>query len=167
MRPDPLEPVFKALASPWRRTILDLLRDGPLSTGDLDAALPELSRFGVMQHLAVLEEANLIVARKEGRTRMNYLNAVPLRQVYERWVSRFEGHWAGALLSLKDSLEAPATPGDERRPTAPAPAAGGRDTTNTDDDAPPVKGGSRRTGRGAGANRGGASRARPGRSRDG
>lgn len=161
MRPDPLEPVFKALASPWRRTILDLLRDGPLSTGDLDAALPELSRFGVMQHLSVLEEANLIVARKEGRTRMNYLNAVPLRRVYERWVSRFEGHWAGALISLKDSLEAPDTPGDERRPTPPAPSAPPRDTTNNDDASPPVKGKRRRT------NRGGAARARPGRSRDG
>lgn len=161
MRPDPLEPVFKALASPWRRTILDLLRDGPLSTGDLDAALPELSRFGVMQHLSVLEEAGLIVARKEGRTRMNYLNAVPLRQIYERWVSRFEGHWAGALLSLKDSLEAVDAPGDERRPPA-------RPHTNTTNDAaPPVKGGRRRTDRGAGGNGGGASRARPGRSRDG
>ncbi|MBX3352824.1 MAG: helix-turn-helix transcriptional regulator [Phycisphaeraceae bacterium] len=161
MRPDPLEPVFKALASPWRRTILDLLRDGPLSTGDLDAALPELSRFGVMQHLSVLEEANLIVARKEGRTRMNHLNAVPLRRVYERWVSRFEGHWAGALISLKDSLEAQDTPGDERRP----PARPKTDTT--DEAAPPVKGGRRRIDRGAGGNGGGASRARPGRSRDG
>lgn len=116
MKPDPLEPVFKALASPWRRKVLDLLRDGPLTTSDLDAALPELSRFAVMQHLKVLEDANLVIVQREGRQRFNYLNAVPIRQVYERWVSRFEGHWAGALLSLKDSLEAPDTPGDDRRP---------------------------------------------------
>ncbi len=116
MKPDPLEPVFKALASPWRRKVLDLLRDGPLTTSDLDAAFPELSRFAVMQHLKVLEEANLVIVRREGRQRFNHLNAVPIRQIYERWVSRFEGHWAGALISLKDMLEAPDKPGDERRP---------------------------------------------------
>jgi DNA-binding transcriptional ArsR family regulator len=116
LKPDPLEPVFKALASPWRRKVLDLLRDGPLTTSDLDAAFPELSRFAVMQHLKVLEEANLVIVRREGRQRFNHLNAVPIRQIYERWVSRFEGHWAGALISLKDMLEAPDTPGDDRRP---------------------------------------------------
>lgn len=115
MKPDPLEPVFKALASPWRRKILDMLREGPLTTSDLHAALPELSRFAVMQHLTVLEDANLVIARREGRQRFNHLNAVPIRQVYERWVSNFEGHWAGALLSLKATLEAPDTPGDDRR----------------------------------------------------
>jgi DNA-binding transcriptional ArsR family regulator len=118
LKPDPLEPVFKALASPWRRKILDMLREGPLTTSDLHAALPELSRFAVMQHLTVLEEANLIIARREGRQRFNHLNAVPIRQVYERWVSNFEGHWAGALLSLKAMLEAPDTPGDDRRADA-------------------------------------------------
>ncbi len=96
--------------------MLDLLRDGPLTTGDLSVALPELSRFAVMQHLKVLEEANLVIVRREGRQRFNHLNAVPIRQIYERWVSRFEGHWAGALISLKDMLEAPDKPGDERRP---------------------------------------------------
>jgi DNA-binding transcriptional ArsR family regulator len=121
LKPDPLEPVFKALASPWRRKVLDLLRDGPLTTGDLDAAFPELSRFAVMQHLKVLEEANLVIVRREGRQRFNHLNAVPIRQIYERWVSRFEGHWAGALISLKDMLEAPDTPGDERRTPPRAP----------------------------------------------
>lgn len=118
MKPDPLEPVFKALASPWRRKILDMLREGPLTTSDLHAALPELSRFAVMQHLTVLEDANLVIARREGRQRFNHLNAVPIRQVYERWVSNFEGHWAGALLSLKAMLEAPDTPGDDRRADA-------------------------------------------------
>lgn len=95
-----------------------MLRDGPLTTSDLHAALPELSRFAVMQHLTVLEEANLVIARREGRQRFNHLNAVPIRQVYERWVSNFEGHWAGALLSLKAMLEAPDTPGDDRRADA-------------------------------------------------
>ncbi len=136
MKPDPLEPVFKALASPWRRKVLDLLRDGPLTTSDLDAAFPELSRFAVMQHLKVLEEANLVIVRREGRQRFNHLNAVPIRQIYERWVSRFEGHWAGALISLKDMLEAPDTPGDDRRPrkTKPPPQS---DNEHDGDDTKP------------------------------
>ncbi len=142
MKPDPLEPVFKALASPWRRKVLDMLRDGPLTTSDLHAALPELSRFAVMQHLTVLEEANLVIARREGRQRFNHLNAVPIRQVYERWVSNFEGHWAGALLSLKAMLEAPDAPGDDRRAEAQPdkrtnrPASAGQSTRPSDEPNP-------------------------------
>ena len=105
MEPDALDPVWKALANPVRRKMLDLLRDGALTTGDLTAAFPELSRFAVMQHLDVLEDARLIVVRRVGRQRYNSLNAVPIRQIYERWVSRYEGHWASALLALRDTLE--------------------------------------------------------------
>lgn len=114
---DPLEPVWRALANPHRRKMLDMLREGPLTTGDLSAAFPELSRFAVMQHLGVLTEANLIIIRREGRQRFNYLNAVPIREIYERWVSRYEGHWAGALLGLKRALE------QDQRTAEPAPRA--------------------------------------------
>lgn len=81
------ETVWRALASPHRRKLLDLLRDGPKTTGQLSKGLEELSRFAVMQHLGVLEEAGLVLFRKEGRTRLNYANPIPLREVYERWVS--------------------------------------------------------------------------------
>lgn len=119
MEPDPLDPVWKALANPVRRKMLDLLRDEPLTTGDLAAAFGELSRFGVMQHLNVLEEAGLIVVKRVGRQRYNYLNAVPIRQIYERWVSRYEGQWASALIALREGLEdeGDAEPGAGSRPS--------------------------------------------------
>ena len=114
MKPDPLDPVFKALASSVRRKLLDLLRDGPLTTGDLAAAFPELSRYAVMQHVGVLEKAGLVVPEKRGRRRYNHLNAVPIRMIYDRWVSQYAGHWATALTALKTELEHPLTPPDER-----------------------------------------------------
>ncbi len=82
------ETVWRALASPHRRRLLDLLRDDPQTTGQLAKAMSELSRFAVMQHLGVLEEAGLVLFRKEGRVRLNYANPVPLREMYERWVNR-------------------------------------------------------------------------------
>jgi len=78
--------VWRALSSPHRRRLLDALRDGPRTTGQLVRELPALSRFAVMQHLGVLGEANLVLFRKEGRTRLNYANPIPLRELYERWV---------------------------------------------------------------------------------
>jgi DNA-binding transcriptional ArsR family regulator len=108
---DDLDAVWKALANPDRRRILDLLRDAEarneagVPTGDLVMAFPGVSRFAVMQHLEVLQSAGLVVARREGRMVLNFLNAVPIRAIYERWVSRFEGRWAGALLSLKRRME--------------------------------------------------------------
>lgn len=102
---DPLEPVWRALANPYRRKMLDMLKDGALTTGDLAAAFPELSRFAVMQHLGVLTEANLVIVQRQGRHRFNYLNAVPIREIYERWVSHYAGHWASALIGLKRAVE--------------------------------------------------------------
>ena len=99
------ESVWRALASPHRRRILDLLSDGPLTTGQLSKRLPELSRFAVMQHLGVLEAAKLVLFRREGRTRMNYANAVPLREVYERWVSKPASSAAESALHLKRYAE--------------------------------------------------------------
>ena len=105
---DGVDSVFRALADPTRRAVLDLLRARPRTTGDLARAFPGLSRFAVMKHLGVLAEAGLVVTRREGRRRWNHLNAVPLRRVYERWVSRYESAWAAGLLGLKRLIEAEA-----------------------------------------------------------
>lgn len=105
--PDSLDPIFRALGNAWRRRILDLLREAPRTTGELAAALPEISRFTVMQHLKVLEEAQLVVYVREGRQRINHLNPVPIQMVYERWVKAYEENWAAALLGLKRRLEGP------------------------------------------------------------
>jgi DNA-binding transcriptional ArsR family regulator len=106
---DPLEPVWSALASPVRREILDRLRERPCTTGALAQHLAPLSRFAVMQHLRVLERAQLVVGRRQGRHRLNHLNPIPIRQVYERWVSRYSGAWSEALVSLKHRLESRGT----------------------------------------------------------
>src|ERR1700689_1994991 len=78
--------LWRALASPWRRRLLDLLRQAPATTGALASQLPEISRFAVMQHLGVLTGAGLVIAERRGRDRVNYINPVPLREWYERWV---------------------------------------------------------------------------------
>lgn len=99
------ESVWKALASPTRRMILDLLRSGPKTTGDLVGEFTDLSRYAVMQHLEVLEQGNLLLVRREGRHRYNYLNAIPIQEVYERWVDRFSGIAASRSLLLKRYVE--------------------------------------------------------------
>ena len=100
-----MEKVWKALASAIRRDILDLLRDGPRTTGDLAGEFPTLTRFAVMQHLGVLEEAELVIPRRNGRERYNYLNPVPIQQLYDRWVARYMKPWTEALVSLQHTLE--------------------------------------------------------------
>ncbi len=104
--------VWKALADPTRRRLLDLLRDGPQTTGELCARFP-LSRFAVMKHLGILEQAGLVIVERRGRERWNYLNAVPIQQIYERWISGYAGFWAASLLRLKRRVEEQA--GSERR----------------------------------------------------
>jgi DNA-binding transcriptional ArsR family regulator len=103
---DDLDPVWKALSDPTRRAILDLVRQGPRRTTEIVETFPHLSRFGVMKHLDVLREAGLINTRDEGRQRVNSLNAVPIQQIYERWVSRYQGFWADRLLRLQEDVEA-------------------------------------------------------------
>jgi len=98
--------IWKALADPTRREILDLLRDGPQQTSSIVEALPHLARFGVMKHLDVLREAGLVNTRSEGRKRINSLNAAPLRDVIERWIGKYEAYWANTLLRVKESAEA-------------------------------------------------------------
>jgi DNA-binding transcriptional ArsR family regulator len=104
MRDDDL--VFKALADPTRRLLLDRLfeRDGRTLT-ELEAEVPDLTRFGVMRHLAVLEEAGLVVTRKQGRYKKHYLNPVPVAQIAERWMGKYRERHTAALLELKDHLE--------------------------------------------------------------
>lgn len=97
--------VFKALADPTRRHLLDRLfeRDGRTLT-ELESEL-EMSRFGVMKHLRVLEEAGIVVTRRHGREKHHYLNAVPIRLIYERWVDKYTEPRASALAELKTRLE--------------------------------------------------------------
>jgi DNA-binding transcriptional ArsR family regulator len=103
---DERDAVWRALSDPSRRQILDLLRERPRTVGELCEPFARThSRFAVMKHLRVLKQAELVVDRKEGRRRWNHLNAVPLRRVYERWVTRYESAWAGALLNLERRLE--------------------------------------------------------------
>jgi DNA-binding transcriptional ArsR family regulator len=97
--------LWRALASPWRRRLLDLLREAPASTGDLARQLPELSRFAVMQHLGVLTDAGVVIAERRGRDRINHLNPVPLREWYERWVQPMADTGSASLLALKRAAE--------------------------------------------------------------
>ncbi|MFZ0590205.1 MAG: helix-turn-helix domain-containing protein [Bryobacteraceae bacterium] len=109
MPDDELDGVWKALSDNTRRSILDLLRQGPRTTTQIVEAFPHLSRFGVMKHIEVLRGADLIHTREERRRRINSLNVVPIRQIYERWVGRFEELWASHLLRIKEDAEAKAT----------------------------------------------------------
>ncbi len=99
------EKVFKALADASRRTLLDALyqRNGQ-TLSDLQARLP-MTRFGVMKHLQILEDAGLLTTRKIGREKYHYLNPVPIQVVYERWVNKYAQPWARALINLKTTLE--------------------------------------------------------------
>ena len=97
--------VFKALADPTRRFLLDQLfaRDGRTLT-DLEAGL-EMTRFGVMKHLRVLEDAGLVVARRSGREKLHFLNPVPIRLIHDRWIDKYTEHRVSALADLKHELE--------------------------------------------------------------
>lgn len=105
---DSTAPAFRALADPSRRLLLDQLfeRDGQ-SLGELTVHLPEMTRFGVMRHLDVLEAAGLITTRKEGREKRHFLNSVPIRQIHDRWISKYAAPVVGAMSALKGHLEAP------------------------------------------------------------
>jgi uncharacterized protein YndB with AHSA1/START domain len=102
------EEIFRALADPSRRALLDALRerDGQ-ALSELEEALPGMTRFGVMKHLRVLTDARLITTRRDGRRKLHYLNAVPIRLIYDRWVSKYTEPWAATLTGLKRALEQP------------------------------------------------------------
>ena len=97
--------VFKALADPTRRHLLDRLfeRDGR-TLGELESEL-EMTRFGVMKHLRALEDAGLVVTRRQGREKLHYLNPVPIRLVHDRWIDKYTEHRISALAELKTQLE--------------------------------------------------------------
>ena len=122
-----MELVFRALADPHRRSLLDALfaRDGQ-SLGELCTVLPELTRFGVMKHLGVLEAAHLVTTQKAGREKHHYLNPVPIREIHDRWISKFAadpvlGGTLSAMVDLKRSLEGTEpwpSPDTSSRPTS-------------------------------------------------
>ena len=106
-----LDAVWKALADKTRRRMLSLLRAGPRTTTEIVEALPHLSRFGVMKHMSVLRDVGLITVREDGPRRINSLNVVPIRRVYEELVDEYQDLWARRLIDLKRELES------EKRPT--------------------------------------------------
>jgi DNA-binding transcriptional ArsR family regulator len=102
--------VFRALADARRRRILDLLRESAKTTGELCSAFPDLDRCTVMQHVGVLEKADLVISRREGRRRWNHLNALPIKQIHDRWISPYAVEALKLLARLKQDLEERAAP---------------------------------------------------------
>ena len=97
--------IFKALGDSSRRFLLDVLfRQDGQTLGELEAQLP-MSRFGVMKHLKVLEKAGLVITRRQGREKLHYLNAVPIRLIHDRWIDKYREREVSALADLKTSLE--------------------------------------------------------------
>src|SRR5947209_9949522 len=100
-----MDPVFRALAAPPRRRLLDaLFKEDGQTLSALEQRLP-MTRFGVMKHLKVLEEARLVVTRRRGREKLHFLNPVPIRLVHDRWVSKYAEPWAAGLSELKQRME--------------------------------------------------------------
>ncbi len=106
-----MDDVFRALADPGRRALLDALyaRDGQTLT-ELCATRPEITRFAVMKQLRVLEAANLVATRRVGREKHHYLNPVPIRAVHDRWISKYAEPIVAGLAALRDELESPSAP---------------------------------------------------------
>ncbi|PLS05324.1 helix-turn-helix domain-containing protein [Neobacillus cucumis] len=102
---DELSTLFKALGHPIRRRILDILKDSPKTTGELNDYFPEVTRYAIMKHLAILEEGNLVVIRREGKYRRNFINVVPLQRMHNRWIGKYMGTAANSLLNLQAMIE--------------------------------------------------------------
>jgi DNA-binding transcriptional ArsR family regulator len=101
----PEDLIFKALAAPVRRKLLDSLKNEPQTTGALCEAFPELDRCTIMQHLRVLEDADLVIAYRRGRERWNHLNPLPIRDIHERWIGPYAAYAVEKLAELKAGLE--------------------------------------------------------------
>ena len=101
-----MDEVFKAINDPSRRLLLDKLyeEDGQ-TVGELCAHLPQMTRYGVMNHLGILEEAELLTTRKQGRSKYHFLNPVPIRLIHDRWISKYAEPMVGAIAGLKAHLE--------------------------------------------------------------
>jgi DNA-binding transcriptional ArsR family regulator len=104
-RKDYQDAVFKALADAKRREILDLLKDGPKTTGELCEHFQGLDRCTVMQHLGVLERADLVIVKRQGRNRWNYINPIPIKEIYDRWISRYASNAVQLLARMKKEIE--------------------------------------------------------------
>jgi DNA-binding transcriptional ArsR family regulator len=105
-----MDEVFKALADPTRRGLLDeLFEEDGQTLSALEARVPTMTRFGVMKHLRVLEEAGLVTTRRNGREKLHFLNTVPIQLIHDRWVSKYAEAWAARLSALKRDLEAEAS----------------------------------------------------------
>jgi DNA-binding transcriptional ArsR family regulator/uncharacterized protein YndB with AHSA1/START domain len=102
---DELSTLFKALGHPIRRRILDILKQSPKTTGELSEYFPEVSRYSIMKHLTILEEGDLVLVRREGKYRRNFLNAVPLQEMHNRWVGKYMQASANSLLNLRSVAE--------------------------------------------------------------
>lgn len=102
---DRFDAIFKALGHSTRRSILDTLRDQPMTTGALVGLFPDIDRCTVMQHLKVLEEAGLVIAERKGRERWNHLNPVPIHDIHERWIGPHAAYAVEKLARLKRDLE--------------------------------------------------------------
>jgi len=112
---DDLDHVWKALSDPTRRAILDLLRHGAKTTTEIVECFPNMTRFAVMKHIDALRTAGLINTREEGRRRVNSINVVPIRQIYERWVGPFAELWSSTLLRIKEDAEKAPEPMIEKK----------------------------------------------------
>ena len=99
--------IYKALADYRRRAILDLLKDSPRTTGEICGHFKRLDRCTVMQHLRVLEKADLIIVKREGRYRWNYLNVIPIKEIHDRWINPYASRSVELLARLKRELEKP------------------------------------------------------------
>ncbi|MEH7125986.1 SRPBCC domain-containing protein [Bacillus sp. JJ1773] len=100
-----LSTVFKALGHPIRRRILDILKVSPKTTGELDDYFPEVTRYAIMKHLKILEDGNLVVVRREGKYKRNFLNAIPLQEMHNRWVGKYMQTTASSLLNLRAAVQ--------------------------------------------------------------
>ena len=101
-----VDEVFKALADEGRRALLDALRSRDGQTlNELCEVLPDMTRFGVMKHLRVLEDAHLVVTERSGRSKLHYLNPVPIREIHDRWISQYAEPFVTGLLALRDQAE--------------------------------------------------------------
>ena len=104
---EPCGDVFRALADPTRRALLDaLFSDDGQTLNELCERFPEMTRFGVMKHLSVLEEANLVVTARHGRTKRHCLNPVPIEQVANRWIRKYAARFTSALVALDEQVTA-------------------------------------------------------------
>ena len=97
--------IFKALSAPVRRAILDALKEKEQTTGNLCGRFPALDRCTVMQHLRILEEADLVIVRRDGRERWNHLNPLPIKHIHDRWIGPYAAHAVEILDKLKTDLE--------------------------------------------------------------